>query len=96
MSRRLRTSPQAARSIEKITAQIRKRSRRKAALEYKEYLASLLDLIKTSPQIWPAMDDGDGGIVHKAVLRQLTILLYTYTEEEVVLEAVHDARSNWL
>lgn len=69
---------------------------RQAANRYKDVFRSTLLAIMDTPTIRQQYrNPKDGRVVYKYILNRKTVILYTLNEEEMIVEAVYDTRTDW-
>ena len=67
----------------------------KPAERFRKRVLDSLSLLASFPASSPVFNPERDPDVHYRVIDSLTIVFYRYTDNEVVVEAVRDARSNW-
>ena len=95
MQRQLRTSSKAYRQFGKIAAYV---GRSFGTFVLENYIASWQQFkvaVKANPLQYPFYDELRGKRYHKAVLQNLTVILFTFDDEQVMVEAIYDARLDW-
>lgn len=92
--RTLVLSTKAIDGIHQIALYIRQTSFEQA-VQYQKGVRSSMDLLLPFPESCPLADGLRDSSLRRKVFNKRTIILYTFDEEHVYIEAVRDARSNW-
>jgi plasmid stabilization system protein ParE len=94
MQRRLKVSKRAEANLQKIAAYISDNFGTEKAEHYVSEMEQQLVRIQNNPMHYP-IEVAQKGIVHKAVFKRKTILLFRVTNQTVTITAINDARSDW-
>jgi plasmid stabilization system protein ParE len=94
--RKVTYTPQARFSVKNLAKFITLTQGRSSARTFKVKLNQSLSLIKESPEIWPIELEIDAlAGTRRVVINRRTILFYTFSDNEIRVVALFDARSNW-
>jgi plasmid stabilization system protein ParE len=94
MERSLIVTSKARRNLKYISSYISKKFGRKSADEYLNNVNTQVQIIFNNPQRYPKETIKDIN-VSVCVFKKKTIIQFVYTEKEVVILSILDARSNW-
>jgi len=92
---RLKVTAQAQKSMKGIHGYIYKKFGRQAANRYKDaFWHTLLSIMDTPTIRQQYRNPKDGRVVYKYILNRKTVILYTLNEDEMIVEAVYDTRTD--
>ena len=94
MERSLIVTSKARQNLKNISTDISKKFGRKSADEYLNNVNTQVQIIFNNPQRYPKEKIKDIN-VSVCVFKKKTIIQFVYTEKEVVILSILDARSNW-
>jgi len=95
MEREVVLSSKAIRGLAAIADYIAERHGEQYSLDYQKRIRVFLNLLASRPAAFPLLYPEKDAELRKGVFRKLTVVLYTYTETQLLVESVKDSRSNW-
>lgn len=88
-------SEEAIKGLERIAAYISAEFSQARALKYLTDLSTVLEGLTMLPASYPIADKAKDPALRKLTFQKLTVVLYTFDNTSVYIEAVLDARSKW-
>jgi plasmid stabilization system protein ParE len=95
MPRIVTLTPKAIRGFAAISGYVADEFGEVQSIKYQEGVMAFLALLASSPDIYPVLYPEKDLTVRKAVFRKKTIILYSFSDTNLKVEAISDARSNW-
>lgn len=95
MGREIVLSKRAERGFATIIRTLAYRHGEQVALDYQKRILGFLALLADRPTLFPVLHPEKNVNIRKGSIDSLTILLYSYTDTELRISAVTDARRNW-
>lgn len=95
MAREIVFSKKAERGFATIIRALAYRHGEQVALDYQKRILGVLALLVDRPTLFPVLNPEKNARIRKASVDSLTILLYSYTDTELRISDVTEARRDW-
>jgi plasmid stabilization system protein ParE len=95
MERRLRLTGPAKRGLKSISQYISTRFGHARAQKYVADVRAHIQLIQNNPTLFMRVEVAPGQFIHKSIFQNKTVLLYSFTDDQVLIKAISDTRTNW-